>query len=154
MQYFNPNDIYNILNQVVELFLIPKFESLGMNATGEWLDNLEIRIDENSGTIRGRQYSEQLAKGREPGKRPPIEPLKRWAMAKFGYDEKRALGVAFAVANKIAKEGTSWYQKGGTDLIEVLNSDEVSLYIRERLSGILQTRLADELQRSAQQILA
>jgi len=153
MKYFDPNDIYIIINQVVDLFLIPKFEKLGMNATGEWLDNLEIKVGEDSGTIRGRQYSEQLAKGRAPGKRPPIEPLKRWAMAKFGYDEKRALSMAFGLAKKIEKSGTSWYQKGGTDLIEILESEEVINFINERLSGILQVNLAEQLQRNAQILL-
>lgn len=150
MKYIDPVQINNILIKVVDLFLIPKFESLGMDATGEWLESLEIVVGEDRGTIRGRHYSEQLAKGREPGKPPPIAPLKKWAMAKFGYDEKKALGVAFAVSKKIAKSGTSWYQKGGTDLIEILNSDKVISFINEQLAEKLQVTLAEELQRNAQ----
>ena len=154
MQYFQPQDIERILTEVVNRFLIPRFRELGMNATGEWLDSLEVTTGENSGTIRGREYSQQLALGRKPGKRPPIAPLEKWVNAKFGITGAQARSMAFAIATKIAKEGTTWYQKGGIDLIEVLESIEVRQYITGEMRGILQIELSERLIRQTQEILS
>ena len=153
MQYFQPQDIERILTEVVNRFLIPRFRELGMNATGEWLDSLEVTTGENSGTIRGRDYSQQLALGRKPGKRPPIAPLEKWVNAKFGITGAQARSMAFAIATKIAKEGTTWHQKGGSDLIEVLESNEVREYIEGEMRGILQIELSERLIRQTQEIL-
>ena len=47
-------------------------------------------------------------RGRGPGKRPPVAPLLEWVRFKgIEKDSKKALGIAFAIANKIAREGTS-----------------------------------------------
>lgn len=152
--YFTSNEIESVLLKVVDLFLIPKFRELGMNATGEWINSLEVVANNNdSGTIRGRQYSEQLAKGREPGKRPPITPLVKWVTAKFGISGKQATSMAFAISHKIANEGTTWYQKGGSDLIEVLEDQKVIEYIQNQLGGILRTKLSNELIRNAETAL-
>lgn len=154
MQYFQPQDIERILTEVVNRFLIPRFRELGMNATGEWLDSLEVTTGENSGTIRGRDYSQQLALGRKPGKRPPIAPIEKWVNVKFGITGAQARSMAFAIATKIAKEGTTWHQKGGSDLIEVLESNEVREYIEGEMRGILQIELSERLIRQTQEILS
>ena len=153
MMYFEPYEIDRILSDVIERFIIPRFNSLGMNATGEWRENLEVVVSENSGTIRGRHYSEQLAKGRRPGAKPPIAPLQKWAVAKFGLSQEQAKSMAFAVANKIAKEGTTWYEKGGSDLIEVLDSRDVVEFIQNEMNGILTVRLSQNLIRNAEILL-
>lgn len=153
-RYFHPQDIERILTEVVNRFLIPKFKELGMNATGEWLESLEVTTGINSGTIRGRDYSQYLAKGRKPGQRPPIAPLEKWVNAKFGISGAQAKSMAFAIATKIAKEGTTWHQKGGSDLIEVLESAEVQEYITGEMRGMLQVELEQRLIRNAQEIFA
>lgn len=146
--FVEPREIERILREVVNRFLIPKFSELGMNATGEWLQNLEVHAGEDSGTIRGRQYSEWLAKGAGPHI-APVKPLQRWAMAKFGVDDQKGLSIAFAVREKIKKLGTSWYEQGGSDLIEVLESPEVRDFINSELSAILRVMLAEQLIRNA-----
>ena len=133
--------IEGILLDVIDLFLIPKFNSLGMNATGEWENNLKPK----GNAIWGRDYTNQLVKGRQPGSYVPIEPLKRWAMAKFGYDEKRATGMAFAVSHTIKERGTTWYQKGGTDLISILKSPEVIRFINEQTGNFIKQQITGEL---------
>lgn len=148
--YLTYDEIENVLDKVLTLFLIPRFRELGMEASGEWLQNLEKVAGENSGTIRGRQYSEQLAKGREPGKLPPISALERWVTAKFGVTGPQATSMAWAVAKKIEKEGTSWYQKGGSNLLEVFEEPRTLQYIQDELSGIIKFRIAEQLQRNAQ----
>ncbi|CAA7195439.1 hypothetical protein [Chryseobacterium potabilaquae] len=151
--YLTHEEIERVLDQVISIFLIPRFRELGMDATGEWLDTLEKELGENSGTIRGRSYSEQLAKGRKQGKMPPIEALEKWVQAKFGLSGEEAKNRAWAVAKKIEKEGTSWYQKGGTDLIEILSEPRTVQYIQDELSGIIKLRIAENLIRNTQEVL-
>lgn len=145
-----PEVIEQSLNRVIEI-LIRKYDELGMRATGEWADELEGRTAINRGSIWGMPYTEQLVQGRAPGKRPPIAPLERWAQAKFGLSGQQARSTAFAVANKIAESGTTWYQKGGSDLVEVLESPEVmeAFYgpITEYLLAEVRVTIMEELRR-------
>lgn len=147
---FDVREIEYVLLKVVDLFLIPRYKQLGMETTGEWERSLEVVPNTYSGTIRGRHYSQQLALGRKPGKAPPVRPLQLWAMKKFGMAEREALGMAFALSKKIAKEGTSWYRKGGSNLLEVLEEPKTLDFIESELSAIATARLAENLIRNAQ----
>lgn len=120
--------IIQTMQGVINLFLIPKFVSLGMNATGQWINSLEPRAVNGVGEIWGMDYTYWLANGRKPGKAPPIAPLVSWVNAKFGIGGVEARGIAFAIAQKIKKEGTDYYPEG-TDLLEILNSPDVLNYI-------------------------
>lgn len=139
------------MQEVVDKFLIPHFLRLGMDATGEWRKNVSVRAGDNVGYIDGRHYSEQLVYGRKPGKRPPIAPLERWVKAKLHLSGKEAKGVAFAISNKIAKEGTSWYQKGGSDLIEILESKQVIDYINSQIGNYLRVEVQLQIRRTAKE---
>lgn len=148
--WFEPKDIEAVLQKVIDNFLLPRFHELKMKATGEWEQSLEIKVGDDAGTIRGRDYSEQLAKGRAPGKMPPIKPLIRWAKAKFGVSEKEATSIAWGVAKKIQKVGTQYHIQGGTDLLEVLEDPKTLQFIQEELGGIARVKIAERLQRNAQ----
>lgn len=124
--------IVNTMNGVINLFLIPKFISLGMNATGSWIKALEGRSENGNGVIYGFDYTYWLVNGRKPGTSPPISALMPWVTAKFGIGGNEAKSIAFAVANKIKAEGTNYYPEG-TDLLEILRSPEVSAYVTEQL---------------------
>lgn len=120
--------IIQTMQGVIENFFKPKFISLGMNASGSWLNSLQARSDNGNGEIWGMDYTYFLANGRKPGTAPPVSALIPWVTAKFGVGGNEARGIAFAVAEKIKKEGTEYYPNG-TDLLEVLNSPEVLNYI-------------------------
>ena len=137
-----------ILNDVIKLFLIPKHKALGMEATGEWINSLESK----GNTIRGRKYTEQLVYGRKSGQAPPIAPLEKWVNAKFGISGKQATSFAFAISKKIAKEGTSWFKKGGSDLLEVLETKEVVDYINKQIARYFQAEITLQIQRELQTI--
>ena len=151
MAFFEVEEVEQVLKKVVELFLVPRFKELGMPATGEWEQNLEVVAESNGGKIRGRDYSQQLAFGRKPGKRPPVAPLQKWVMAKFGKGSKEALGIAYAISKKIENEGTTWYQKGGSTLLEILEEPRVIEFIQSELSVIATVRVAEQLRRNAEQ---
>lgn len=112
--------------------------SLGMDASGEWRKSLHAK----GNVLRGRKYTEQLQYGRKPNKDQDPKALKKWAygMAMFNPSFKNWLEIrgltqyGIQIAYKIAENGTTWYQQGGTDLMDVLESREVIEYINERMS--------------------
>lgn len=153
--YFDSKEIEQILQEVVDKFLIPKFHELKMNASGEWLQNVEVEAGEDKGVIRARYYTEYLTKGRPPSENlPPISAIKKWVMAKFGKSDKEAETMAWAVAYKIKKEGTKWYnQEDGSELVKILESTPVKIYIQERMGGILRVKIQEQLKRQTKEIL-
>lgn len=152
--FWSKDEIDRVLNKVVELFLLPRFDELGMHATGEWRQTIQVISDIDSGTIMARRYTEQLVKGLGPGHHVPIPALQKWAKAKFGLNDQAALSAAFAVREKIYQKGTTWYEQGGSNLIEVLEEPRVIQFIQDELGVIARGRIAEELRRNAQQIFA
>lgn len=144
--------ILQTMQSVIDNILIPKFIELGMNASGEWISSLEPRVNGQSGEIWGRDYTYYLVNGRAGGNRPPIAPLVRWVGYKLGLSGAEATGAAFAIANKIAKEGTDYYPDG-TDLLEVLSSKETTQYIYNEIGAELSGQLRTEIVRMAKQNL-
>lgn len=130
-------EMEEIIMDVVRRFLIPRFKDYGMEASGAWERSLHARGNE----LWGKSYTEQLQYGRLPGKFAPIEPLIQWVQTKLGYSGKEAVSVAWAINHKIKEEGTSWYQKGGTELMDVLYSQQVVDYFNERLSVLVRAKL-------------
>lgn len=125
-------EIIRVMQGVIDLFLIPKFLSLGMDATHNWINSLEAKAVNGNGEIWGQDYTYWLVNGRKGGTAPPISALLPWVTAKFGIGGNEAKGIAFAVATKIKNEGTNYYPEG-TDLLEILRSPEVSAYVTEQI---------------------
>lgn len=57
------------------------------------------------GVATSLSYAAPVETGSRPH-RPPVEPLYDWVQRKLGLRGKEAMGVASAIAAKIAKEGT------------------------------------------------
>lgn len=136
-------EVQEILEEVIQKFLIPRFIDLGMPASGEWVDNIHAR----GSSIWGRDYTEQLIYGRRPGEFAPIAPLIKWVEVKLGIYGDEAVSVAWAVNHKIKNEGTNYFQQGGTTLMEVLKENEVQDYIISRARGIIQKNVVFEIRR-------
>lgn len=147
-------DIIETMNWIVDTILIPHFMELGLDATGEWVANVSTRVEGETGIIRGRQYTEQLVWGRKPGAMPPIAPLERWAQAKLGLSGTQARSAAFAIAKKIANEGTNIYKDGGTDLLEILETPETQQKIAKHLQDIVTPKVQLMLEREIKQAFA
>ena len=146
MIIISDQDIKTIMDGVALKFLIPKFLELGMNASGEWVDSIETSAVNNIGKIRGRDYTEYLKNGRKPGKMPPIAAIEKWVQVKLGLRGKQALSAAFAIAKKIAKEGTDYYKQGGTELLAELESQECLDYIRKELTTLIVVQAKGEIE--------
>ena len=154
-KFLTDEDVAAVLRGVIDDFLIPKFKELNMNASGKWIASLETeRRSNNEGFIRGIDYSYWLAKGRNPNSDQSPEALRAWAVwagNTFIKDWVQAKGLAanpIAVAMSIAKKGTTWKRKGGSDLLEVLESPEVQRYVAERFKMIITPRVAEEMRRN------
>ena len=149
-------DIISIVEGVVDNFLVPRFMELNMNASGEWIKSLEIVVpSSNEAIIRGRDYTYFLTRGRGKNQNQDPKALRRWAVwagKTFIGDWVRDKGIAadpIAVAMSIAKKGTTWKRKGGSNLLEVLEEPETIKYIAERVRQVVTPRVAEELRRNA-----
>ena len=147
MALVEDSEIEKIIDGVIRLFLIPKFRELGMQASGEWEANVQARKNE----IWGRDYTEYLALGRPPNNDQDEDAIRRWVgwagstiLAKWVVDKGLNINP-YAVAYKIAREGTSYYPEG-TDLLEVLESREVAEYIMDQLRDLVVLSITTEFQ--------
>lgn len=58
-------------------------------------------------TNRNSGYALYVENGRRAGKFPPVDELVQWARKKFRLDMRAAKSVGFAVAKKIAEQGSA-----------------------------------------------
>lgn len=149
-----PNhEIERVIREVIDRFLIPRHEELGMRASGDWIESLEAAARDNVGIIRGLDYTEFLVRGRRPGGFPPRAVIEKWIADKgiVPDDGISTSALAFLISRKIANEGTEYYKQGGTTLLEILEEPEVIEYIKKEIADILvlevQTRFKRILQK-------
>ena len=101
-----------ILSKEFELMkddLIKLYDAKGMRSSGKWADSLEVIAGEDTVKLIGEEYSQQLETGRQAGRFPPIEDIKKWIIDKGVFNsalQKISLSsLAFLIARKIANEG-------------------------------------------------
>lgn len=118
----NGSEILRLEFELIKTDLIAKHIELGMKASGDWIDSLEVEVSGLSAKILGNSYTEQLVNGRPPGKFPPISMIEKWIRDKniSPTDNISVSSLAFLIARKISKEGTDYFKQGGTDLIEAV----------------------------------
>jgi hypothetical protein len=129
---------------VIDLYLIPKFNELGMSASGQWIESLEARIVDGNGEIWGMDYTYFLQNGRAPGAMPPVSALIPWVSSKLGKGGREGVSIAWAIAKKIQREGTEYYPDG-TDLLDVLSSKEVIDYVYGRFGEAFRVEINKRL---------
>lgn len=146
------NEILQQEFEAIRIDLIAKHNELKMKASGNWEKSLEVEISGNqdlmTGRIYGEHYTQQLVFGREPGKFPPIKSIEQWIKDKGiePLDKKMKISsLAFLIARKIAKEGTKYYQAGGTDLVDSVVTPERIQSIIDKVSEINLTYITNGL---------
>ncbi len=112
--------------------LISVYDRKGMRSSGNFEEQLEVRVMPNLGILLGPEYAQQLETGRKPGKFPPIASIEQWIYDK-GIDariegEITVKSLAFIIARKISKKG--WNRGGDVELIsEVVTPQRISQMI-------------------------
>lgn len=152
-------DLFTPLEKEVTIIaseLIEKFNELKMRASGEWENSVEVvRVNDFKYEIHANDYTRYLTNGRVGGKRPPIEDLKEWVRNKFGYsDDKIVTSTAFAIATKIAKSGTNYYQQGGTDLVDGVITEQRQNELQRVLGVAFRHIILEDIRRKTKQVFA
>ena len=123
-----------------------QMDQLNLNASGAAKASLSYTATDKALYIEGLARIVFLVFGRAKGKRPPIKPIQEWVETKLGISSSESLGVAFAIATKIEKEGTDIFTGKAKGLqIEItlqmiskeLLIEITNLYAREITNGII-----------------
>jgi hypothetical protein len=124
-----------------------KLSSTGANATGKTSRSLEMEATETRLKIEGSKSFLFVETGRRAGRRPPIAPLKEWAIAKgLARDDKQATGIAFAVATKIANYGTSTVSiNNPRDIYQSVITDEKVESIYNQIKGVFADKVLSDV---------
>lgn len=108
-------------------------------ASGYSANNTYTSMYDNGGRLIGPAYWKQQEEGRAPGALPPIAAIEAWLKVR-GLPHS-----PWAVAIKIAKDGTVAFQQGGTDVIsDVINQESIDDLISE-LGLTIRTNVSSEI---------
>lgn len=111
-------------------------------ATGQLLDSIRYEATAEALRVYALDYIYYLEKGRKPGKRPPSQVLIPWVIARGMADnEKQAKSIAYLIARKIGEKGTTIFQKGGSDIVSGVVSDDLIRQIVTDIGGMFATQI-------------
>ena len=111
-------------------------------ATGELLNSIRYEVTEDALRVYAFDYIYYLEKGRKPGKRPPTAALIPWVFAKGMADtDKEARSIAFLIARKIGQKGTTIFQRGGSDIVSGVVSDDLIRQIMTDIGAMVGTQI-------------
>lgn len=129
--------------------LIKRHNQLGMKASGRWERELAVFYKRMSVALFGEHYTYYLVNGRKAGKMPPVKAIKQWIEDKgIASNIKGKISVsslAFLIARKIGREGTRYYRRGGTNLIESVVTPQRIQRIMNRVGDSVAIEVAEEL---------
>jgi len=95
--------------ELVQRALKRKIKELNISDSGDFLDSIKISWKDYFTPVVGSDlvYAHNIEEGRLAGTHVPIEPLVKWVRHKKhpGIDEKEATKIAYAIENKIYREG-------------------------------------------------
>lgn len=151
--------ILETMQEVIDRYLIPKFNELGMNATGNWIESLEARAVDGNGEIWGMDYTYWLNNGRGKNKDQSEEGINhftKWAgyyIFKPWAESKGILINPYAVARKIAKEGTE-VRPERRDFLNILSSKEVIDYVNSQIGNYLSANVQIQIVRDLKEVFS
>lgn len=110
-------EIKGILGEELESLrqrIIENHIRAGQKASGKTISSLRVDVNDNQGTLFGRQAFGVLETGRKPGKVPKgfYQIIQQWVEDK-GIQVENPKSFAYLVARKIAREGTELHRQGG-----------------------------------------
>ena len=142
--------------EILESFLQKRIEALRLNitskkatrrfgpvnASGRLANSLRLEVAPDTGAIYAVGYARFVEQGRGPGKPPPVAVLIEWALAKRIIPKAGGTlrGFAFAVQNKIRREGTDIFKEGGRSgvLSDAINAAALTTLRQELAVSVAQ----------------
>lgn len=139
--------------------IIKNHLAAGQRASGRTAASLRVEVNETEGTLWGRSPFGTLETGRQAGKVPanfrliirqwmqdkgikarPM-PYKTDRPHKYTAEERGELSLAFLIARKIEREGTSLFRKGGRNDIYTNVIPLAKERILMRITSLLKTEI-------------
>lgn len=134
-----------------------KHIELGMKASGDWVESLEVVVEEESAKIIANDYTYYLVNGRKAGKFPPIDSIKKWIVDKGiitrAKGKIKLSSLAYLIARKIAENGTKYHQQGGTDLVSAVVTPERMQSIIDKIGAELTLTFVSRIENQFETIL-
>lgn len=160
MDFITEDQIKEVTFEIIELFLKPDFIQRGHNASGNWMNSLDVRVEVRdngfSSIITAPDYTYYLIFGRGPNKDQSKEGLRHFAgwAGKYIFEPwMRQKGISlnpYAVAYSIARHGTKEYRVGDHSFLNVLEDQQVKNYLNERVGAFISANVADTLRNELQ----
>lgn len=117
-----------------------------VNASGALADSIKYTIDGYRLKVQGNDYIYYLQYGRKPGGRPPIKAIRQWIDDKGITPEKGSKdSLAWAIAKKIEKEGTTIYKAGGSDLVSGIFNEALQQSIESDFANLIASEISSEI---------
>ena len=103
-------ELYKALGDELKKNLVQELRRTKAIASGDLINSLKIDIEKTDDgaiiSLAGNDYITFIEKGRKRGKYAPLKPLEKWVRAKgIATDQKKVTSIAFAINNKIKREG-------------------------------------------------
>ena len=138
--------VENWLNEM-QTALVAKYREVGVKDTGNYENQLETKLTENSSGFKaqifGANYAYWLEHGRKSGKRPPMSVIQEWVERKFTVENPRSL--AFVIARKIGEKGIqvpNKYNKGGI-VSDVINDKAIQTLTKRLGTAVIENVKSD-----------
>lgn len=94
-----------------------------VTASGDLAKSVRYEVDSTGLRVYALDYILYVNDGRRPGKVPPREAIKSWIEEKGLTFDIPINSLAFLIQRKIAKQGTTAWIQGGTDLVDDVIND-------------------------------
>lgn len=109
-QFIISPELYIALGDQLKNNLVQELRRTKAVASGGLINSLKIDVEKTDDgaiiSLAGNDYITFIEKGRKRGKYAPLKPLEKWVRAKgIATDQKRVTSIAFAINNKIKREG-------------------------------------------------
>lgn len=130
--------------------MIQKMNQLDLNASGAAAKSLKYEKLPDGLIITGKDYFEQIDKGRRPNNtRPPMQPLFQWVQRRMAVEDiKEARRVAFAVQQTIAEKGTiKRFGYKGADILDFIIKTEIKNKFQPEAIKVVKDELIREAKR-------
>jgi hypothetical protein len=105
-----PPDLFKALGDEIKKNIILEMRRTKAIATGNLLNSIQFNVKKTPEgaivSIESNEYIVYVDKGRKPGKYAPSKALEAWVRARgIAADKKKITAIAFAINNKIKREG-------------------------------------------------